>query len=120
MAEYLAPGIYIEEFDSGVKAMEGVGTSTAGFVGLAERGPVDGRPTLVTSFADYQRRFGGYLSALEFKAYRFLPNSVEQFFTNGGSSLYVMRVVPPMRKLPAAVLSPVIPSLRSIPTPFLL
>ena len=90
MAEYLAPGIYIEEFDSGVKAMEGVGTSTAGFVGLAERGPVDGRPTLVTSFA------------------------------NGGSSLYVMRVVPPMRKLPAAVLSPVIPSLRSIPTPFLL
>ena len=99
MAEYLAPGIYIEEFDSGVKAMEGVGTSTAGFVGLAERGPVDGRPTLVTSFADYQRRFGGYLSALEFGAYRFLPNSVEQFFTNGGSSLYVMRVVPSDAKI---------------------
>ena len=42
MAEYLSPGVYVEEFDSGVKAMEGVGTSTAGFIGLAEKGPVRG------------------------------------------------------------------------------
>ncbi len=94
MAEYLAPGVYVEEFDSGVKAMEGVGTSTAGFVGLAERGPTVGRPVLLTSFADYQRRFGGYLSELAFGKYRFLPNCVEQFFTNGGSTCYVMRVAP--------------------------
>ena len=40
MAEYLSPGVYVEEFDSGSKPMEGVGTSTAGFIGLAERGPV--------------------------------------------------------------------------------
>ena len=94
MAEYLAPGVYVEEFDSGVKAMEGVGTSTAGFVGLAARGPVVGRPVLLTSFADYKRRFGGYLSELEFGGYRYLPNSVEQFFANGGSTCYVMRVAP--------------------------
>lgn len=94
MAEYLAPGVYVEEFDSGVKAMEGVGTSTAGFVGLAEKGPVTGRPVLLTSFAEYQRRFGGYLSELEYGPYRFLPNAVEQFFTNGGSTCYVMRVAP--------------------------
>lgn len=94
MAEYLAPGVYVEEFDSGVKAMEGVGTSTAGFIGLAEKGPVMGRPVLITSFAEYQRRFGGYLSELEYGAYRFLPNAVEQFFTNGGSTCYVMRVAP--------------------------
>lgn len=94
MAEYLAPGVYVEEFDSGVKAMEGVGTSTAGFVGLAARGPVVGRPVLLTSFADYKRRFGGYLSELEYGGYRFLPNCVEQFFTNGGSACYVMRVAP--------------------------
>lgn len=94
MAEYLAPGVYVEEFDSGVKAMEGVGTSTAGFIGLAEKGPVIGRPVLLTSFADYQRRFGGYLSELEYSSYRYLPNAVEQFFTNGGSTCYVMRVVP--------------------------
>lgn len=94
MAEYLAPGVYVEEFDSGVKAMEGVGTSTAGFVGLAARGPVSGRPVLLTSFADYKRRFGGYLSELEYGGYRFLPNCVEQFFINGGSTCYVMRAAP--------------------------
>ena len=94
MAEYLSPGVYVEEFDSGVKAMEGVGTSTAGFIGLAERGPVTGRPVLLTSFADYQRRFGGYLSELEYGKYRYLPNAVEQFFTNGGSTCYVMRAAP--------------------------
>lgn len=94
MAEYLAPGVYVEEFDSGVKAMEGVGTSTAGFVGLAEKGPVMGRPVLLTSFAEFQRRFGGYLSELEYGSYRFLPNAVEQFFTNGGSTCYVIRAVP--------------------------
>lgn len=94
MAEYLSPGVYVEEFDSGVKAMEGVGTSTAGFVGLAEKGPVAGRPVLLTSFAEYQRRFGGYLSELEYGLYRYLPNAVEQFFTNGGSVCYVMRAAP--------------------------
>ncbi|MFR4438509.1 MAG: hypothetical protein ACLT46_01010 [Hungatella sp.] len=37
MAEYLSPGVYVEEFESGGKPMEGVGTSTAGFIGLAEK-----------------------------------------------------------------------------------
>lgn len=94
MAEYLGPGVYVEEFDSGVKAMEGVSTSTVGFVGLAEKGPVLGRPVLLTSMAEYQKWFGGYLSELEYGDYRFLPNAVEQFFTNGGSICYVMRVAP--------------------------
>lgn len=92
MAEYLSPGVYVEEFDSGVKAMEGVGTSTAGFVGMAQKGPVRGIPVLITSMADYQRRFGGYLSERTYGENRFLPYAVEQFFNNGGSSCYVMRV----------------------------
>lgn len=92
MAEYLSPGVYVEEFDSGIKAMEGVGTSTAGFVGMAQKGPVRGLPVLITSMADYQRRFGGYLSERDYGNKRFLPYAVEQFFNNGGSSCYVMRV----------------------------
>ena len=92
MAEYLSPGVYVEEFDSGIKAMEGVGTSTAGFVGMAQKGPVSGLPVLITSMADYQRRFGGYLSERVYGGMRFLPYAVEQFFNNGGSSCYVMRV----------------------------
>ncbi|MCM1057179.1 MAG: phage tail sheath family protein [Firmicutes bacterium] len=92
MAEYLSPGVYVEEFDSGIKAMEGVGTSTAGFVGMARKGPVKGLPVLITSMADYQRRFGGYLSERIYGEQRFLPYAVEQFFNNGGSTCYVMRV----------------------------
>lgn len=104
MAEYLSPGVYVEEYDSGVKAMEGVGTSTAGFVGMAQKGPVRGLPVLITSMADYQRRFGGYLSERDYGELRFLPYAVEQFFNNGGSTCYVMRVCPGDAKAAQAVL----------------
>ena len=36
MPEYLAPGVYVEESDTGSKPIEGVSTSTAGVVGVAE------------------------------------------------------------------------------------
>lgn len=94
MAEYLSPGVYVEEFDSGAKPMEGVGTSTAGFIGLAEKGPVVGVPQLVTNFADFKRIYGGYLSENEFGAYRFLAYAVEHFFINGGSRCFIARVAP--------------------------
>lgn len=94
MAEYLSPGVYVEEFDSGAKPMEGVSTSTAGFVGLAERGPVSGLPQLVTNFSDFHRIYGGYLSENEFGQYRFLSYAVEQFFLNGGSRCFVARIAP--------------------------
>ncbi len=94
MAEYLSPGVYVEEFESGALPMEGVSTSTAGFIGMAERGPVIGRPQLVTNFADYQRMYGSYLSEAKYGDYRFLPYAVEQFFLNGGSRAFIMRVVP--------------------------
>lgn len=94
MAEYLSPGVYVEEYDSGATPMQGVSTSTAGFVGLAERGPVIGQPQLVTSFADYKRMYGGYLSQAAYGSNRFLPYAVEQFFANGGARAYIMRAVP--------------------------
>ena len=74
--------------------MQGVSTSTAGFVGLAERGPVTGQPQLVTSFADYKRMYGGYLSEAAYGGARFLPYAVEQFFLNGGARAYIMRAAP--------------------------
>lgn len=94
MAEYLSPGVYVEEFESGLRPMEGVGTSTAGFVGMAEKGNVIGTPEFVSSFADFTRKFGGYLSENTYGEYRYLAYSVEQFFANGGTRCYVMRVVP--------------------------
>ncbi|MDD4802449.1 MAG: phage tail sheath subtilisin-like domain-containing protein [Syntrophomonas sp.] len=95
MPEYLSPGVYVEEFESGGKPMEGASTSTAGFLGLAEKGPAEGLPELVTNFGDFLRIFGGYLSENAFADYRYLAYGVEHFFINGGSRCYVMRVIPP-------------------------
>lgn len=95
MAEYLSPGVYVEEFDSGPTPMQGVGTSTGGFIGVAEKGPSVGAPVLVTGPADFARKFGGYLHENEFGEYRFLAHAVNHFFINGGSRAFVMRVAPP-------------------------
>jgi Phage tail sheath protein FI len=92
MPEYLSPGVYVEEFDSGAVPMQGVSTSTCGFLGMAERGPVAGLPLLLTNFSDFLRNFGGYLSQNEYGDYRYLAYGVEHFFLNGGSRCYVMRV----------------------------
>ena len=43
MAEYLSPGVYIEEVETGPKPIEGVSTSTTGFVGVTVRGPTEVR-----------------------------------------------------------------------------
>jgi len=94
MAEYFSPGVYVEEYDNSPRSIEGVGTSTAGFIGLAEKGPVVGAPLLVTNFKDFTRQFGGFLSEFNFGEYRFLANSVEQFFVNGGTRCFVTRVAP--------------------------
>jgi Bacteriophage tail sheath protein len=91
MPEYLAPGVYVEEISTGPRPIEGVSTSTAGFVGEAERGPT--KPTLVTSWADYQRTYGGYVDRAPFTTQNIhLPYAVRGFFDNGGQRLYVARV----------------------------
>lgn len=102
MAEYLSPGVYVEEYDTSPRAIEGVGTSTAGFVGMAVRGPSVGAPSLVTSFADFQRQFGGFLTEYTHGEFRYLAYSVEQFFINGGTRCYVSRVVPGNAKIATA------------------
>lgn len=85
MPEYLTPGVYIEEFEIGAKPIEGVSTSTAGFLGEAERGPTV--PMLVTSWLDYQRRYGGY-----FGNDKYLPYAVQGFFDNGGQRCFIGRI----------------------------
>ena len=59
MPEYLAPGVYVEETSFRSKSIEGVGTSTCAYVGLTARGPAGVLPPLLTSFADYERYYGG-------------------------------------------------------------
>lgn len=92
MAEYLSPGVYVEEFEIGARPIEGVSTSTAGFVGLTQRGRAKGLPELVTSFSEFTRKFGGYLGSM-YGNNRFLPYAVDAFFNNGGQRAYVMRIL---------------------------
>lgn len=99
MPQYKAPGVYVEEVERGAKPIEGVGTSTPGFLGEAERGPED--PRLVTSYADYRRLFGGTVEE------RFLPQAVEGFFQNGGSRCYVGRVTPEVTETGGVNLPPI-------------
>lgn len=101
MPEYLAPAVYVEEVDTGSKPIEGVSTSTTGFVGVTERGPVN-VPILVTSFGEYQRWFGQMLSPTPFGDHRYLPHAVQGFFNNGGKRLFVTRVLEIDQALPAS------------------
>lgn len=83
--ERLHPGVYIEEVPSGVRPIEGVSTSTAAFIGKAEKGPLD-RALMVTSFIEFQATFG------TFQNDSYLAHAALQFFNNGGKRLYIVRV----------------------------
>jgi phage tail sheath protein FI len=97
MPEYLAPGVYIEETSFRSKSIEGVSTSTAGFVGPTRFGPITGDPELLTSFTDFERIYGG-LEDLVFNGKtqtNYLAHAVRAFFEEGGKRLYVSRVFSP-------------------------
>lgn len=94
MPEYLAPGVYVEETSFRPKTIEGVSTSTAAFIGPTRYGPTEGEPELLTSFADFERMFGG-LDELVFGGSRhtnFVAHAVRAFFEEGGRRCYVARV----------------------------
>ncbi|MEU0791146.1 phage tail sheath C-terminal domain-containing protein [Amycolatopsis sp. NPDC005961] len=106
MPEYLSPGVYVEEVDAGPRPIAGVSTSTAGMVGVTQRGPTTGKPNLVTNFLEYQTTFGGFLpepdpairdawanNPAEGGRWWLFPLAVKGFFDNGGQRLYVKRVV---------------------------
>lgn len=96
MPNYLAPGVYVEEIDTGSKPIEGVSTSLAGMIGVTERGPVD-VPILITGAGEYNHWFGGRLRREDFSnkngAHCYLPHAIEGFFTNRGQEVYVTRIL---------------------------
>ena len=57
MPEYLSPGVYIQEVNTGTRPIEGVGTAMAAFVGFAPAGPTN-TPVLVTNWSQYVDTFG--------------------------------------------------------------
>ncbi|HEX9107105.1 MAG TPA: hypothetical protein VF832_07750, partial [Longimicrobiales bacterium] len=103
MPEYLAPGVYVEETSFRAKSIEGVGTSTTAFVGPTRKGPVSGgeaapeAPELLTSFGDFERIYGGLadLTLGGESVTNYIAHAVLAYFNEGGSRLYVSRVVIP-------------------------
>jgi phage tail sheath protein FI len=100
MPEYLSPGVYVEETSFRSKSIEGVSTTTTGFVGPCRYGPVDLESEVVTSLVEFERVFGDGAD-LSFRASaigdvpaprRNYPwHAVRAFFAEGGKRLYVAR-----------------------------
>ena len=94
MPEYLAPGVFVGETSFRSKRIEGMSTSTAGFVGPTRQGPTRGPPELLTSFAEFERVYGGLdpLTGEGAPTHNYLAHAARAFFENGGTRLYVARV----------------------------
>src|SRR3954470_18878550 len=84
MALHYAPGVYVET-PRPQDGLTGVRMDVPGFIGIAEKGPVDsvvaldGWPAFLDIFGDFQPN-------------AFLAYSVRSFFENGGRRCHVVRV----------------------------
>jgi uncharacterized protein len=88
MPTYLAPGVYVQEVPGGPRPIEAVGTSTAGFVGVAPRPDATLNAALpVNNWSQFVRDFVG-----EGTASTPLSHAVYGFFQNGGQRCYVVAV----------------------------
>ena len=85
---YLTPGVYIEELQLGPRTIEGVGTSTAGFVGLAPNaGARINEAVSINNWSQFLREYAPPGSASTP-----LSHAVFGFFQNGGQFCYVVNV----------------------------
>ena len=92
MAETLiSPGVLALENDNSFITQQPV-TVGAAIIGPTVKGPVE-VPTIVTSYSDYQNRFGTtFLSGSQVYTY-FTSIAAYNYFVNGGETLLVARVV---------------------------
>jgi phage tail sheath protein FI len=86
--ELLASKVVVFEEEPKVRGIPSVPTSIAGMVGVAEKGPV-GKAILCSSFDEFTDNFGGFVAGAD------LALAAMGFFENGGSQLWVSRVVSP-------------------------
>lgn len=116
---YLSPGVYVEEVPSGTSPIVGVGTSTAGFIGLIPQStspqtkslksattetssssqaassvtPGDaatGEIKFCTNFTEFKKFFGDFSTSNA--AQNTFAHAVYGFFRNGGTRCYVVKV----------------------------
>lgn len=90
MANYQAPGVYVQEVPSGARAIGQVNTSIAGFVGLApDKNALVGELRVLDNWTQFVDQYVG--NAAEGTP---LSNAVYGFFSNGGSRCYVVNIGP--------------------------
>ncbi len=91
MAETLiSPGVLARENDQS-QVTQGPISVGAAIIGPAVKGPV-GIPTLVTSYSDYQNKFGTTFTSGGAVYSFFTSITAYNYFNNGGESLLVTRV----------------------------
>jgi hypothetical protein len=107
MSTYLTPGVYRTPQVAPQASLQLVRTDIAGFVGLAERGPLpedfpaatfDGTQAVVkiSSWKQFLTNFGS------FQEQGYLAYAVRAFFENGGKDCYVARVAATTAEDPGA------------------
>ena len=79
------PGVYVQEISSGVRTITGVSTSIGAFFGRTQKGQIN-KAVRCLSYSDFLRNFGGPHPLSDLGA------SVNQFFVNGGTDCYVVRL----------------------------
>jgi phage tail sheath protein FI len=103
MPEYLSPGVYVEEVSYRAKTIEGLSTTTTGFIGPTRYGPVSLPLDVVTSIGEFERTYGDR-QQLQFDGQETLHNymwhAARAFFEQGGTRLYVSRVFTPLTTPP--------------------
>ncbi|HEX3140744.1 MAG TPA: phage tail sheath C-terminal domain-containing protein [Rhizobacter sp.] len=85
MVQVTYPGVYIQEVSSGVHTITSVGTSITAFIDFFREGPMD-EAVEIFGTGDFQRIYGGLDDRSE------ASYAIAQYFLNGGSSAYVVRV----------------------------
>jgi len=85
MVQVSYPGVYVVEVPSGVRTITGVATSIAAFFGRTLKGPIN-KAVRCLSYSDFLREFGGGHKDSD------TATSVKQFFDNGGTDCYVIRL----------------------------
>jgi phage tail sheath protein FI len=83
-----APGVYFQTVDRRRPSVAALRTDVAGFVGYAERGPID-RPVKLTSWRQFLVAFGPPLAGT------YGGHAVRAFFENGGAACHMRRIADP-------------------------
>jgi hypothetical protein len=120
MADYLAPGVFVEEISFQAPQIQPASTSIAGMVGPARFGPAGTSPQLLTSFNDFLTYFGD-AEDLSFSDLGTTPNysayAAQTFFDNGGQNLYFARVYNNVANTPGGAASAQAASLTVLTAP---